>query len=317
MSLELTELVELNTIQINYSTQPNSPSPPNHHITTHPSSHVSPKSPKLYDITIPNDIHISGLLCLKNFVFQVPIPFEQLRSIWDENSFVPATLRSIINDLDIDATSLPTLKFATQILNFLHSTITRTLPQMVGIHQFLDWNSMVQQVVTLISNINIRECSVLKECATLLYVILTKQRKHQTFIQFKGLQLCFELINRIMDSDENNIHLTNDIKMEYENMKCMDVVNSSFSHHMIQQYTQQHLITKLLESCMRAVRQSRQPIQYLKEQLSQICFSCYIQSVSEINTLNNTYRSLDHTKTNWPLALVKSPGWTVFFIFVT
>ncbi len=49
------------------------------------------------------------------------------------------------------------------------------------------------------------------------------------------------------------------------------------------------------------------------KQLSQICFSCYIQSVSEINILNNTDRSLDHTKTNWPLALVKSPGWTVFF----
>ncbi len=134
-----------------------------------------------------------------------------MRSIWDENSFVPATLRSIINDLDIDASSLPTLKFATQFLNFLHSTITRTLPHMIGIHQFLDWNSMVQQVLTLISNRNIRDCSVLKECATLLYVILATQRKPQTFIQFKGLQLCFELINRIMD--DNNC-LTNFIKLQ-------------------------------------------------------------------------------------------------------
>ncbi len=223
-----------------------------------------PLSSRLYDITIPNDIRISGLLCLKNFVFQVPIPFEQLRSIWDENSFVPATLRSIINDLDIDACNLSTLKFATQFLNFLHSTITRTLPQMVGIHQFLDWNSMVQQTLTLISNTNIKDISVLKECVTLLYVILAKERKPQTFIQFKGLQLCFELINRIMDNEN---YLTNLIKIEYNKMNCMNVVKSSFNYHMIQQYTQQHLITKLLESCMQAVRQSRQPIQYLEQPL--------------------------------------------------
>merc|ERR1711933_308553 len=138
---------------------------------------------------------------------------------------------------------------------------------------------MVQQVLTLISNQNIRDCSVLKECATLLYVILAKQRKPQTFIQFKGLTLCFQLIERIMEKPD---YLTNSVKKEYESMKCIDIVHSSFSHHMIQQYSHQHLISKLLECCMQSVRLSRQPIQYLRDPLvakimTELINKCYMR----------------------------------------
>lgn len=259
---------------------------------------MTPTSPKLIDMAIPNDIRISALLCLKNFVLQIPIPYEQLRSIWDENSFVPATLRSIINDLENDSESISTLKFASQFLNFLHSTVTRNLPQMAGIHQFLDWNSMTQQLLQIISNKSIRDCSILKECATLLYVILAKQRKPQTFLQFKGLKLCFELIERIMDNDT---FLTNSIKEEYQSMKCIDIVSSSFNHHQISQYTQQHLTSKLLECSMQSVRLSRQPIQYLREPLvantiKELIHRCYQRPKQHTIPSSNGYtrKQSDH-----------------------
>ena len=242
------------------------------------------------------------MLCLKNFVLQIPIPYEQLRSIWDENSFVPATLRSIINDLENDSESLSTLKFASQFLNFLHSTVTRNLPQMAGIHQFLDWNSMTQQLLQIISNKSIKDISILKECATLLYVILAKQRKPQTFLQFKGLKLCFELIERIMD---NESFLTNSIKEEYQSMKCIDIVSSSFNHHQISQYTQQHLVSKLLECSMQSVRLSRQPIQYLREPLvantiKELIHRCYQRPKQNTIPSSNGYtrKQSDHDINN-------------------
>lgn len=149
----------------------------------------------------------------------------------------------------------------------------------MGIHQFMDWNSMVQQILTLITNKNLTDCSILKECATLLYVILAKHRKPQTFIQFKGLSLCFELIDRII---KNPDFLTHSIKTEWEESKCVEIVSSSFNHHMISQYTQQHLVSKLLECSMQSIRLSRQPQQYLREPLVALTMvhlirKCYVR----------------------------------------
>jgi len=210
---------------------------------------------------IPSDIRICALLCLKQFAIN-----EQLQSIWSEHNFIPTILRNIINDFEHHSDSLDSILFATHFLNFLHSTFTRTLPQisMHGISEIIDWNGLIQSVLTLISNKRMKEISVLKECATLLFVILAKQRKPAIFIQFNGLSLCFELIDNIIS---NKDYLTNCIVENYENMKMIKNYQRTFTFHQLQYYTKQHLLSKLIESCMQSVRLSRRPLQYLKDPL--------------------------------------------------
>ncbi|ETN98060.1 hypothetical protein RFI_39462 [Reticulomyxa filosa] len=118
--------------------------------------------------------------------------------IWGENSFVAITIRRLIGELESDAKEPNTLLLAPHFLNFVHYAINHSRgTASLGNWSLMDWNGLISQLLQIIANEKITNIGVLTETVQLLEVIITMQKRPQSFIKFNGLETVFKLIQKI------------------------------------------------------------------------------------------------------------------------
>lgn len=81
-----------------------------------------------------------------------------------------------------------------------------------------EWNGIVTQLLSVLNDDSIHEMGLLRECLSASNSILQMQKRNNAFTQFKGIEILFNLVQRLHKFPNN---YTDSITHENYELLCM------------------------------------------------------------------------------------------------